>query len=66
MVEENKDKHSIANLTLPWEMMYRGRNLHFNQLSDNQLICKLHQFPKLTINCRLLANEKTDSEYNVL
>ena len=42
MIEENKDKHSIANLTLPWEMMYRGRNLHFNQLSDNQLICKLH------------------------
>ena len=66
MVEENNDKHSIANLTLPWEMMYPGRNLHFNQLSDNHLICKLHQFPKLTINCRLLTNEKTDSEYNVL
>ena len=46
MVEENNDKHSIVNLTLPWEMMYRGRNLHFNQLSDNHLICKLHQFPK--------------------
>ena len=66
MVEGNNDKHTIENLTLPWEIMYRVRNLHFNQLSDNHLICKFHRFPKLTTNCRLLANEKTDSEYNVL
>ena len=63
----NNDKHNIDNLTLLREITRRARNLHFNQLSaNNYLICKLHRFPKLTINRRLSAIEKTSSEYNVL
>ena len=34
-------------------------------LADNQLICRLRWFPKLAVGSNLLANEKTDTEYNV-
>ena len=66
--EENNDKRTIAKepeVILLLDMMHCARNLQISQLSASRQLTNLKVALISKISCRLLANEKTDNEYNV-